>query len=254
MQFDPASILQVDPQTILTNVITLQGNGILDNAGQVAAVDSRFTYSGSLAVWNHDGGVIAGSHAGISLDGPESEILNSAGAMVEGDDYGIYFPSGGQVHNQDAGSTIRSLSGTAISARGGVAIVENLAGASVLASGIAIDIQAGGGVLNDGAGSTIPERCRRTRTWRCCQCDQSKRRNHHEPYYRAISSARGLRDERRRLYDHKHGRRQRGVYGVGRLRYLRRIECTDGIDARWRGDAGQRRHHLRQRTAASHLA
>jgi len=155
MQFDPASILQVDPQTILTNVITLQGNGILDNAGQVAAVDSRFTYSGLLAVWNHDGGVIAGSHAGISLDGPESEILNSAGAMVEGDDYGIYFPSGGQVHNQDAGSTIRSLSGTAISARGGVAIVENLAGASVLASGIAIDIQAGGGVLNDGAGSTI---------------------------------------------------------------------------------------------------
>ncbi|MGE7139486.1 autotransporter domain-containing protein [Luteibacter sp. NPDC031894] len=149
--------LQVNAGASLANHILLRGGAVLNNAGALAGTDVVTSDEQSLyvAVSNHDGGSIRGSHAGVVVNAsPLGTVTNRRGGVIEGGDLGVAFYTGGEVDNGGLGSIIRSTYGIGVQMLDG-GTVFNGDGASITGHIAAIDLQGGGRINNSDAGSSI---------------------------------------------------------------------------------------------------
>jgi autotransporter-associated beta strand protein len=153
--------LQLDHGVSLSNPLTLQANGKLDNAGAIGgnvnvavAGGTSINYTG-FQVDNHDGGSIHGNHAAVENLTTLGNVTNRSGGLVDGGDYAINLAGGGKVSNDGAGSIIRSINGIAVRDTAAASTVQNTGGALIAGSAGGVDLNYGGKLLNDGPGSAI---------------------------------------------------------------------------------------------------
>lgn len=141
----PPPVFQVDHGATLSNLVSLQGNGVLNNAGTldshayITVSDDGVPGNTGLSpvVNNHDGGIIRGTHAALNFSISNATVNNRSGGLIEGGDAAIYLGSGTTVNNDGTASIIRSTGGVAIDGHGDIT---NTGGATISGSIGAINL------------------------------------------------------------------------------------------------------------------